>query len=212
MTDVAWHDYVMQQLHPSELQNDKPKVDGLRRLVKKLIGTIVSENTIISVAQQNFAAVTVMVLVKNPDERSIRMEASADAHLQNSQPPFCYYCLALAETRAAGRAFRKLLGLRGTICAEEDILSTTYLQTESTVTVDNNTCSEELLCCINILAQRANLNVFKFMESINIHNEKFTKERADVVHSACNEFANGTKSVPSSLLGFQSKWTQEIKK
>lgn len=209
-TDVGWHNYVMSKLDESEMQNGNPKVDGLRRLVKLLLGTITNEQTSIFETNREFAAVTVQIKIRSFDNEHLVVEGSADAHNQNAPAPFCFYCLALAETRATGRAFRKLLGLRGTICAEESV-EFDKTPVSNNVSLDN-VCPEELIHCIGILAKRANLNIIKYMESINIKDGRFTKQMADVVHSACNEFANGTKPVTSDLLGFQSNWTQELKK
>src|SRR5688500_7434881 len=40
MEDPEWTDWVMAQFEPEELDEGLPKVDGLRRLVRKLIGPI----------------------------------------------------------------------------------------------------------------------------------------------------------------------------
>ena len=40
MDDPKWTDWVLSQFEPSELEEGLPKVDGLRRLTRKLIGPI----------------------------------------------------------------------------------------------------------------------------------------------------------------------------
>lgn len=116
MTSPEWNDYVLSQFLPSELQDGNPKVDGLRRVAQKLLGAFSDEYPKTVQATNNYAAVEYYFEFEGGN----RVAAVADAHdMNNSQSPYSAYHLAIAETRAQGRALRKALNLRNIVSAEE---------------------------------------------------------------------------------------------
>jgi hypothetical protein len=79
------------------------------------------------------AVVSVMMVVEpkvptetkeNKWDRSFTWEAVADCRTSNAMPGMGRYTTAIAETRASGRAIRRLLGLEG-FCTKEELAETT---------------------------------------------------------------------------------------
>jgi len=115
-TSLAWNDYVLGLLEPMDFQENNPTVDGLRRVARLLIGEIVEEFPHTVACREDFAAVEYTLVFDN----GVRVGAVADSHNNNNQqPPYSFYHLAVAETRAMGRALRKVLNLRKVVSAEE---------------------------------------------------------------------------------------------
>lgn len=124
-SDPEWHEWVMGQLQPDEMFDDKPTCDGLRRLCKRILGPIIRSYPSTISASPEYAAVQYHIhILWNINDgckgQIVEFAAAADSNLDNnSAAPFKFYPLAIAETRAEGRALRKVLGLRKVMTAEE---------------------------------------------------------------------------------------------
>lgn len=118
-----WSDYVLSQMSDDEKQDGNPTVDGLRKVLQRLIGPIISSISVVNASPSqgnNFATVThnITVLWNNSPMDVRTFSGAADASDKNCNMPFSNYPVAMAETRAEGRALRRALQLR-TVCAEE---------------------------------------------------------------------------------------------
>ena len=123
-----WNEYVLQHFQPDELVDGNPSVDGLRRVTELLLGQIVVGKAVVvqSPSPENDGRCVVSYNVQvrdktNPDNPYDAMEQTsvADCFAGNCDPRFAVFASAVAETRAEGRALRKLLRLRKVIAAEE---------------------------------------------------------------------------------------------
>lgn len=110
-----WSSYVLSLLTEDEMPNGRPSTPGLRRVATFLYGPLSSSLTP-HVVSQDYAACTVYVDVP---ASGARVHGSAECHDQNTDPPFSKYPLATAETRAEGRALKKVLCLENILTAEE---------------------------------------------------------------------------------------------
>lgn len=209
-TDPGWHDYIISLLTPDELDGGNPTTDGLRRVAK--LFWHMSQNTDIFESRIDFAAVKCTINAtnrrgdyENPLVKVI--QAVADAHNGSTNDPYARHMLATAETKAEGRALRKLLGLRRILCAEE-----AGLPQRSAAQNVTDACPPELLHVIGILASRANVNVIKLIRDLDISVDKpLTKESGDRIQNMLNAYANSSKATPESLIGFTQNWLQEIR-
>ncbi|MFN9303042.1 MAG: hypothetical protein ACK6DA_09760 [Candidatus Kapaibacterium sp.] len=115
--DPEWTDYVISQLDESEFWEGIPKLDGLRRLVEKLISPIVRVNVDIKPVIGNSVAIiaTATVLLRNGDEFS----AASDATPSSSPEGFRNRLTALADSRAKSKVYREILRLRNISTTEE---------------------------------------------------------------------------------------------
>jgi hypothetical protein len=114
-----WTDYVMSLFQEKELDNGMPKVDGLRRVAELVYGSF---DDITNIEQtpniDNSYRATVLVTLHFP--RSGRTySGAADAFAGNTDKKFAMHPIAIAETRAEGRALRKALKLTKIVTAEE---------------------------------------------------------------------------------------------
>ena len=169
-TDFEWHDYIMQQFHDEELMNGCPKVDGLRRLVEKFIGQIITTN--VKIVQtpcpenRERASVIYSATIIDKDssyQQTLTYTDAADCYKGNALNEYSKHPVALATTRAEARVLRKVLKLR-TIAAEE--------QTSDIVNVidkDNtDKITQEQIKTIMVLAERTGIDINALLK----HNEK----------------------------------------
>jgi len=168
-TDFEWHDYIMQQFHDAELMNGCPKVDGLRRLVEKFIGQIVTTGVEIvqTPCPENHERASVIysatIIDSDNEYAPITYTDAADCYKGNALDEYGKHPVALATTRAEARVLRKVLKLR-TIAAEE--------QTSDIVNVidkDNtDKITQEQVKTIMVLAERTGIDINALLK----HNEK----------------------------------------
>lgn len=115
--DPEWTDYVISQLDESEFWEGIPKLDGLRRLVEKLISPIVRVSVDIKPVIGNSVAIiaTATVLLRNGEEFS----AASDATPSSSPEGFRNRLTALADSRAKSKVYREILRLKNISTTEE---------------------------------------------------------------------------------------------
>ena len=125
-TSPAWSDYVKSQFAEEELDSQgNPTADGLRRMVKLLLGDIIESKVEIpaapSLTQGLYATVIYTVTIRyhnNPGDLRTFADA-ADVNPENTDPNYARHAVASATTKAEGRVYRKALGLTKTLAAEE---------------------------------------------------------------------------------------------
>ncbi len=166
-TDFEWHDYVMQQFHDEELMNGYPKVNGLRRLVEKFIGPIITtgveiEQTPCPDNQERASVVYSATVLDNDDNNGpITYTDAADCFQGNALPEYGKHPVALATTRAEARVLRKLLKLR-TIAAEEQTGDMINVTDES----NTDKITKEQIKTIMVLVERLNIDVNAMLNHI----------------------------------------------
>lgn len=128
MTDPGWTQAVLDQLEEDEMYDGAPKADGLRRLVEKIIGPIISIDNVVVEApkhgaagsEKNTATVTSrMQILSTQYNRPFLVSATADANDLSCSHPFNKYLSSMAETRAEARVYRKALRLKNVVSSEE---------------------------------------------------------------------------------------------
>lgn len=114
-----WQDYVIAQFTEEELDKGYPKLNGLRRVCRKVLGTVVSsEITELKAFNENHSICRYALEVRSFQDGLIRVEAVADATPQNMDDTYKIYPSCIAENRAEARAYRKALML-SVVAAEE---------------------------------------------------------------------------------------------
>jgi hypothetical protein len=109
----GWTEYVMSLLSEDEKFKDKPRTEGLLRIIRILFEDVEFPNPDVHHVSPEYAAVTCAILVNGR-----QFVGSAEVHPGNTDSPFVKYPLATAETRALGRAAKRLLGIN-ILTAEE---------------------------------------------------------------------------------------------
>lgn len=171
--DPDWSDYVMKMFVPDELENGNPRVDGLRRVAFKLFGPINSNTNVVQAPDLDHGA-TVVVTVESVEQlrgggwnkRSVC--GAADVYSGNTSQPYCFHAVSTAETRAEGRALRKLLCLTKVMAAEE-----LYSPTVDEPKGDDDRATTSSLMTLQAISQKVNIDLNRFCQVV------FNKEKPE---------------------------------
>ena len=130
--DIEWTDYVLEQLTDDEKIMGNPTTDGLRRIFEKVMDCEIIEATTKvdqTPSRDNEMRATVTFSLKfqlnKEDESTVGIyktklvTGAADVYWGNCDKIFRNHPVAVAETRAEGRALRRALRLRKVVAAEE---------------------------------------------------------------------------------------------
>ena len=219
ITDSAWHDYVMGQFSEEETVEDPhsgqkvPTLPGLRRVTELLVGQVTGNEVTLLAQPSEFngrAYVVGCSLTIKGETGSIVVQALADAHWKNADPPYNKYLSAIAESRAEARAFRKALKIR-TVSAEE-LSNVAENQTESDEWEPSANLARSQEAIINKLCQQMDIDAWAFLNS---GSDKYPAVK-DVTYSAAqrmiqqlNIYRKGDKQIPSSLKGYKDNWNKD---
>jgi hypothetical protein len=120
--DPNWTKWVLSQMAPDELQDGHPTLDGLRRITPIILNEDVAESSS-EIAQvptpDNHGHATVKVRLLLTSGYSV--DGCADAGSNNCKGAYSLHPVAMAESRAESRAYRKMLRLKNVISAEEAV-------------------------------------------------------------------------------------------
>jgi len=214
MFSPEWSDYVLAQLQADEKSDDKPTVEGLRRVSQVLLGPIVDSRPthVVGNGGQTIVGYAVTFLWNRPEDprfgSEITFGSCADTTEDNAGHPFNKYGAAMSDTRAEGRALKKALGLRRVMTAEEANLD---LQVPS-----KDAATSGQLAAIKNLCRKQDINVKKFIEMYCTENgldvpvaiEQLTKDVAVQLCAALNNYNVDVKNseykvVPQEIKGFE---------
>lgn len=212
ITDYGWHDYVMSAFEKDELVDGNPTVDGMRRICELLIGDITDiTSEIMQVPTQENerrATVKVTIAVDCLSGKTKVYSGCADVYYGNADGVYGKHPVALAETRAEGRAFKRALRLRKVISAEEiskdDENSELIVKSKDPINDNQKTfigfaCSKD----------RTNINVEKFIKSRlpnvkKIGDVKYTE--AQELVKVLDEYNRKQDTIPEEIKGFDGNW------
>jgi hypothetical protein len=209
--DLGWTDYVLELLSEDEKIKGNPTTDGLRRIFEIAMNCVVTESTS-EVCQapdpNNGQRATVVhcltyVLKDAPADspfNTITVNGAADVYWGNCDKVFRNHPVAVAETRAEGRALRRALKLRKVVAAEELADEVEDIDGHSVSKISVNQVN-----FIDVLCKRLNINVFKLLENLdiafdNVYNIKH--EEAVQLIRELNSYQQNTDSIPSKITGY----------
>jgi hypothetical protein len=213
--DIGWTDYVLNLLTEDEKIMGNPTTDGLRRIFEIAInGKIISSvsKVVQTPSRENDMRATVchsLTFVLNDtstDTQSFNytVDGSADVYWGNCDKVFRNHPVAVAETRAEGRALRRALRLRKVVAAEE--LAENIEDHPDANTIDKITNNQ--INFIDVIAKRLNINVLKMIEHLdikqtNIYNISY--DDAVRIASTLSEYQQ-KNSIPDNIIGYESSW------
>jgi hypothetical protein len=208
-TDPEWTDHVMTFFQEHELENRNPKVGGLRRVAELLVGEIVSLRSIVNESprqdNQYRAVVTVEVAFLQEGGRSRFFCGSADACARNVDGPYAAFPVAMAETRAKGRAFRNALALE-VVCAEE-------LSENAVPDISDERINDNQVNVIESLCKRLKLDVKKFVNSGQTQYDcikSVSYDTAVKMTQRLSKYQQDTSSIDQSLVGYNVNWRKDF--
>ena len=212
-----WTDHVLSMLTDDELIAGNPTTDGLRRIFETILNCEVIEsiaNVVQSPTPENEKRATVvytLTYVSKDDNireecRTKTVSGAADVYWGNCDKVYRNHPVAVAETRAEGRALRRALKLRKVVAAEE-------LAKDIDDNPDANSVSKissNQLNFIDVLGKRLDINVLKMMQNYLGHEEK---NIYNIEHSAAIEiskllssYQQDISSIPTDILGYDPNW------
>lgn len=218
ITSVEWNDYVMGHFSKEELVKGNPTVDGMRRVVELLVGEIELYETFVLQCpykeNDDRATVVVNIIVDGK-----KYSGAADVCWRNTEKAYAKYPVAMAETRAEGRAFKRVLRLRKVNAAEE-IADESKIEYEQSISQEGKINSEQIEF-LNIIGQKANINVEKFIltklaeksKTFTTLNNIIYEDAADLTRLIGELKINISKgeTIDKELVGFDVSWKDKMK-
>lgn len=202
-SDSNWTEYVLSQLTDIEKDKEYPKADGLRRLVEKLISPIVSMQTTVIQAPQQSNMMTSTVKTTVTLENGQSYEAVTDVQKDHLQHPFDKHISAIAETRAEGRAYRKILRLQNIVTKEEMVADTN---------LDDSKMNRTQIQFLDVMCgnSRLNINVKKLFETVIPKKltdiKQHTNEDVQTVFGILSGYQEDMSKIPAEIRGYTPSW------
>jgi hypothetical protein len=220
VNSVEWTDYVLGLLNDDEKIKGNPTTDGLRRVFEIALNCDLVESTSETPqvpSPENEKRATVIhrlsYYLKDesvPQESKYRsVSGAADVYWGNCDKAYRNYPVAVAETRAEGRALRRALKLRKVVAAEEVV-------DEIEDHVDGNSVNKitsNQINFIDVLAKRLNISALKLIDSLaldstNIYNISY--DNAVVIIRKLSEFQQDASALSDNLVGYDETWKNRL--
>ena len=213
ISDPEWSDYVLSKFEYDEMVDGNPTVDGLRRITELLLGQVNSSSTeIVQVPTKEnegraTAIHTVSVIMPNGDMRTV--SGSGDAWHKNTDMPYSKFPAAMAETRAEGRALRRLLQLKKVVAAEELSQNATE-ETEDdykTYVNDNQINFIDIMC--KSAGRGLDINVESLVKTSYPHYtgiRELTHSQATKLIQELSHYQQNMETIPDSIKGYNADW------
>ena len=213
--DPEWSDYIMSKFEYDELMDGNPTVDGLRRVTESVLGPIIDmKSEIVQVPNkknEGRATVTcsVTVVVNWEDNLHHRTACgSGDAWHKNTDMPYSKFPVAMAETRAEGRALRRLLQLRKVVAAEELSENANNEEQDYSENITDNQISFIDVMCKSV-GRGLDINVEEFVRS----QFPSCKTIRDLRHSQASNliqtlshYQQNMEQIPEVVKGYITSW------
>lgn len=211
-SDVGWTDYVLSFLTEDELIKGNPTTDGLRRVFEKVLECkIVNCETNVQQCptpeNSQRATVVVSLTYQFADGRVSMIDGASDAFWGNTDKLFRNHPVAVAETKAEGRALRRALRLRKVVTADEIVEDVVEIDGE---TVDRISSSQ--IAFINNLSLKTDVNTTALLDSMGLgeyNTKKISHKDAVAVVRKLSEFQRDLAGVPDNLKGYDPDWSDK---
>lgn len=215
INDIEWTDYVLSLLSDDEKIAGNPTTDGLRRIFEKALDCIVidAESDVVQCpARENENRATVkhtVTFVLNSKDiadqiKTRSVSGAADVYWGNCDKIYRNHPVAVAETRAEGRALRRALRLRKVVAAEELAKDIEDHPDANTIDKINN----NQINFIDVISKRLDINVLKLLKDLaikdeNVYNISYDDAVKVVTHLTVLQQEN---RVTDSIIGYDSNW------
>jgi hypothetical protein len=215
--DLGWTDYVLSLLSDDEKIMGNPTTDGLRRVFEIALNCkIISSTSHIAQSPDpsNEKRATVVHSIsyclndpylESKNLNIVSIDGSADVYWGNCDKIYRNHPVAVAETRAEGRALRRALKLRKVVAAEE-------LANSIDDHPDGNNVSKissNQINFIDVLSKRLNINTISLIKSLDIAFDtvyNISHEDAVSTIQTLSKYQQDMSSIPSEVLGYQDNW------
>lgn len=214
--DLEWTDHVLSLLSDDEKISGNPTTDGLRRIFEIALNcTVISaeSNVVQSPSVDNERRATVvhnLTYLLNDDvvDEALKLRSvsgAADVYWGNCDKVYRNHPVAVAETRAEGRALRRALKLRKVVAAEElaKDIDTEHLE-ENNIGKINST----QINFFEVFGKRLNINIHKLLshlaiDSKNIYNISYDDAVKTITTLSSYQQSN---DIPQDIIGYDPNW------
>jgi hypothetical protein len=208
-----WEEYVLSQFEDGELTTDgKPRLHGLRRLVRKCLGDIIRQDIQIINPSDKYAAAIFSCTIQVGETPQTYSDA-ADVHNDNVDIFVAPYKVAVAASRAEARVYRKALGI-SVVAAEELNKKDSVQLAEQDGTIGNVKPSQ--ISFLNNMCRKLDIDGMKFINSGKSKPkggytsvEQVPQTIFFKMQTVLNSFQQDTE-IPESLKGYQTGWTASL--
>jgi hypothetical protein len=215
--DLEWTDHVLALLSDDEKISGNPTTDGLRRVFELALNcrVIASVSDVVQTPEPNnekrATVVHSITYILNdgdpqrPELNAVTINGAADVFWGNCDKVYRNYPVAVAETRAEGRALRRALKLRKVVAAEEmakDIED--HPDQDSVSKISNNQIN-----FIDVMAKRLNINVTKLLEENELESKNIyvlSHEDAVKVIRMLSSYQQNMSNISENILGYHNEW------
>lgn len=217
MNDIGWTDYVLSLLSDDEKIADNPTTDGLRRVFELALDCCVVEakTEVVQAPDPNnekraTVVHTISYVLKNmgSEDESLKyrsISGAADVYWGNCDKIYRNHPVAVAETRAEGRALRRALKLRKVVAAEEIAKDIDDHPDGDTV----NKITNNQVNFIDTLSNRLNINVIKLLEQNNLETKNIyalSHDDAVSIIRILSGYQQNMQNIPELLIGYSNEW------
>lgn len=215
--DIEWTDHVLSLLTDDEKISGNPTTDGLRRVFEIALNCRVLGSTtqvVQSPSPDNEKRATVVHSITyrlNPGEsdpnnlNTLVVEGAADVYWGNCDKIYRNHPVAVAETRAEGRALRRGLRLRKVVAAEE--IAKDIEDHPDGLNVSK--ISPNQINFIDVISKRININVKNLLSKLGIENSnvyEVSHENAVVVLRELSKLQQNLNDIPADIMGYDANW------
>lgn len=217
INSLEWNDYVLGLLSEDEKIDGNPTTDGLRRIFEIALECTVTDSlssVVQSPSPENEKRATVVhsltfILnkeggIENPlNVRSV--SGAADVYWGNCDKIYRNHPVAVAETRAEGRALRRGLRLRKVVAAEE--LAKNIEDDPNGDSVGR--ISEQQINFIDVMAKRSNIKIKELLLDMSVDPTNIRSISHDAAVGIIRELSKHQQNlndIPSKLVGYESEW------
>jgi len=216
--DLEWNDYVLGLLSDDEKIDGNPTTDGLRRIFEIALNCTVIQSTSDVVQspdpsnEKRATVVHTLAYVLNAvggevtDLNQCRtVSGAADVYWGNCDKVYRNHPVAVAETRAEGRALRRALKLRKVVAAEELATNVEDEPTGDSVSrISNNQIN-----FIDVMAKRLNIDTLALVNNLGFDSKNVKNLMHDDAVAIIRELSKHQQNIneiPDSLLGYSESW------
>ena len=215
INSLEWNDYVLGLLSEEEKISGNPTTDGLRRIFDIALDCTIIDSTsevVQSPSPDNEKRATVVhslnYILNNeslPAElRARAVNGAADVYWGNCDKIYRNHPVAVAETRAEGRALRRGLKLRKVIAAEE--VANEIEDDPDGINVSKITNNQ--INFIDVLSKRLNININNMLTIKNITESIYNVSHTDavVLIRDLSKYQQNKSDIPDNIIGYDSSW------
>ena len=212
--DMEWTDHVLSLLNDDEKISGNPTTDGLRRIFETVLNCTVIDASPTVVQSPDLAnerrATVVYSMSYVLNDESVAEEikyrsvsAAADVYWGNCDKIFRNHPVAVAETRAEGRALRKALKLRKVVTADE-IAKDIVDHSED----NNNTINNSQLNFFDVFGKRLNINIKKLLDNLAINSSNIYNISYDDAVKTITILSGYQQNndIPKDIIGYDPNW------